>query len=148
MFERPQGCLQTNLVAGFISPQNVYTFSFIAGNIIPKSVKCIHSATTQNIRNQQVDSLSPRGLSAIRAVAFLPPTLLTKSGLLSNQGEKSMNFYFIRVPLRKKVLKYGTPKPRSLLSLEALPKPQSTMPGMGIRRAEMGSVYGYKKSFP
>ena len=32
-------------------------------------------------------------------------------GLLSNQGEKSINFYFIRVPLRKKVLKYGTPKP-------------------------------------
>ena len=34
------------------------------------------------------------------------------AGLLSNQGEKSINFYFIRVPLRKKVLKYGTPKPR------------------------------------
>ena len=34
------------------------------------------------------------------------------TGLLSNQGEKSINFYFIRVPLRKKVLKYGTPKPR------------------------------------
>ena len=34
------------------------------------------------------------------------------SGLLSNQGEKSINLYFIRVPLRKKVLKYGTPKPR------------------------------------
>ena len=33
------------------------------------------------------------------------------SGLLSNQGEKSINFYFIMVPLRKKVLKYGTPKP-------------------------------------
>ena len=33
------------------------------------------------------------------------------SGRLSNQGEKSINFYFIRVPLRKKVLKYGTPKP-------------------------------------
>ena len=33
------------------------------------------------------------------------------TGLLSNQGEKSINFYFIRVPLRKKVLKYGTPKP-------------------------------------
>ena len=31
-------------------------------------------------------------------------------GLLSNQGEKSINFYFIRVPLSKKV-KYGTPKP-------------------------------------
>ena len=38
-----------------------------------------------------------------------------ESALLSNQGEKSINFYFIRVPLRKKVLKYGTPKPRSLV---------------------------------
>ena len=26
-------------------PQQVYTFRFIVGNIIPKSVKCIHSAT-------------------------------------------------------------------------------------------------------
>ena len=34
------------------------------------------------------------------------------TGLLSNQGEKSIHLYFIRVPLRKKVLKYGTPKPR------------------------------------
>ena len=34
------------------------------------------------------------------------------SGLLSNQGEKSIDLYVIRVPLRKKVLKYGTPKPR------------------------------------
>ena len=33
------------------------------------------------------------------------------TGLLSNQGEKSINLYFIRVPLRKKVLKYDTPKP-------------------------------------
>ena len=47
------------------------------------------------------------------------------TGLLSNQGEKSINlffhkgsfktksidFYFIRAPLRKKVLQYGTPKP-------------------------------------
>ena len=33
-------------------------------------------------------------------------------GLLSNQGEKRINFYFIRVPLRKKAIKYGTPKPR------------------------------------
>ena len=32
------------------------------------------------------------------------------TGLLSNQGEKSINFYFIMVPLRKTVLKYGTPK--------------------------------------
>ena len=31
--------------------------------------------------------------------------------VVSNQGEKSINFYFIRLPLRKKVLKYGTPKP-------------------------------------
>ena len=38
--------------------------------------------------------------------------IATVSGLLSNQGEQSINFYFIRVPLRKKVLKYGTPKPR------------------------------------
>ena len=30
------------------------------------------------------------------------------TGILSNQGEKSISFYFIRVPLRKKVLKYGT----------------------------------------
>ena len=36
-----------------------------------------------------------------------------KPGLLSNQVEKSINFYFIRVPLRKEVLKYGTPKPRN-----------------------------------
>ena len=36
------------------------------------------------------------------------------SGLLSNQGEKSIIFYFIRVLLRKKVLKDGTPKPRFL----------------------------------
>ena len=33
------------LVAEFISPPNVCTFSFIVGNIVPKSVKCIHSAT-------------------------------------------------------------------------------------------------------
>ena len=26
-------------------PQKVYTFSFIVDNIIPKSIKCIHSAT-------------------------------------------------------------------------------------------------------
>ena len=26
-----------------------------------------------------------------------------KTGLLSNQGEKSINFYFIRVPLRKSI---------------------------------------------
>ena len=31
--------------------------------------------------------------------------------VLSNQGERSLNFYFIMVPLRKQVLKYGTPKP-------------------------------------
>ena len=33
------------LVAEFTCPQNVHTFSFKVGNIIPKSVKCIHSAT-------------------------------------------------------------------------------------------------------
>ena len=33
------------LVAEFHKPQKVYTFPFIVGSIIPKSVKCIHSAT-------------------------------------------------------------------------------------------------------
>ena len=36
-----------------------------------------------------------------------------ETGLLSNQGEKSINFYFTMAPLRKKVLKYGTPQPSS-----------------------------------
>ena len=35
-------------------------------------------------------------------------TLDGLSGLLSNQGEKSINFM---VPFKEKVLKYGTPKP-------------------------------------
>ena len=35
-------------------------------------------------------------------------------GLLSNQGEKRRHLYFIRVPLRKKVLKSGTPSPGTL----------------------------------
>ena len=34
------------------------------------------------------------------------------AGLLSNQGEKSINFHFIMVPFEEKVLKYGTPEPR------------------------------------
>ena len=34
-----------NLSCGVHKPQKVYTLSFIVGNIIPKSVKCIHSAT-------------------------------------------------------------------------------------------------------
>ena len=34
-----------NLVAEFTKPPKVCTFSFIVGNIIPKSVKCLHSAT-------------------------------------------------------------------------------------------------------
>ena len=38
------------------------------------------------------------------------------TGLLSNQGEKSVNFYFIMAPLKTKVLKYGTPKPSILTS--------------------------------
>ena len=33
------------------------------------------------------------------------------TGLLSNQGEKSINFYFHKGSFKKKVLKYGTPKP-------------------------------------
>ena len=38
------GAPHPNLVAEFISPK-VYTSSIIVGNIIPKSVRCIHSAT-------------------------------------------------------------------------------------------------------
>ena len=34
-----------DLVAEFISPRKVYTFRLVVGIIIPKSVKCIHSAT-------------------------------------------------------------------------------------------------------
>ena len=33
-----------SLVAEFIGPPKVYTFGFFVGSIIPKSVKCIHSA--------------------------------------------------------------------------------------------------------
>ena len=54
------------------------------------------------------EGLRALGLKALRFIGFIG------SGLLSNQGEKSINFYFIRVPLRKKVLKCGTPKPRGL----------------------------------
>ena len=43
---------------------------------------------------------------------YITGLLSNQGGLLSDQGEKSINLYFIRVPLRKKVLKYGTPKPR------------------------------------
>ena len=35
--------------------QKVYTFSFIVGSIIPKSVKCIHSATkTKDVSHSEV----------------------------------------------------------------------------------------------
>ena len=42
-----------SLVAEFISPPKVYTFSFIVGNIIPKSVRCIHSATKNLARGKE-----------------------------------------------------------------------------------------------
>ena len=39
-------------------------------------------------------------------------TMVSHTGLLSNQGAKSINCYFIMDPFfKKKVLKYGTPKP-------------------------------------
>ena len=37
-----------NLLAEFISPKKVYTFSSIGDYSIPKSVKCAQSATTLN----------------------------------------------------------------------------------------------------
>ena len=58
----------------------------------------------------------------------------SETGLLSNQGEKSIHFYFIMVPLRKKVLKYGTPKPRKPVSLKG-----STLAVLGL------TVYGVFK---
>ena len=38
-----------SLVSEFISPPKVYTFSFIVGDLIPKSLKCIHSATKSGV---------------------------------------------------------------------------------------------------
>ena len=41
-----QGCIGLNgIVAEFISPKTVYTFSSIGDDRNPKSVKCTHSAT-------------------------------------------------------------------------------------------------------
>ena len=48
--------------------------------------------------------------SMLQAHAARDPSFI---GLLSNQGKTGINFCFIMVPLRKKVLKYGTPKPSS-----------------------------------
>ena len=60
--------------------------------------------------------------------------IFSVSGLLSNQGEKSINFYFIRVPLRKKVLKYGTPKPRRLLGPRGIDRPVGLAIGCATAR--------------
>ena len=57
------------------------------------------------------------------------------TGLFSNQGEKSINFYFIMVPLRKEVLKYGTPKPGL------------REPGVGLRRVLFKGSPSYSLSF-
>ena len=48
------------LAAEFISPQKVYTFSFILGFIIPKSAECIHSAT-KGFRGSGFGVSHPRG---------------------------------------------------------------------------------------
>ena len=62
-------------------PQKVHTFSFIVHNIIPQSVKCIHSATKfKNVGHPK----QPGG----------------KASLLNGS-------------VKKKVLKYATPKPRN-----------------------------------
>ena len=86
----------------------MYTFSFIVGNIIPKSVKCIHSATKKGFR-----ACSSKGFQGSLKGSFrqdiegsfegLQGFLYgLVPGLLSNQGEKSINFYSIMAPLRKK----------------------------------------------
>ena len=46
-------------------------------------------------------------------------------GFLSNQGEKSINFCFIMVPLRKKW--YGTPSPETSLTYERERERQSAL---------------------
>ena len=50
------------------------------------------------------------------------------SGLLSNQGEKSINPVFHNGSIKTKVLKYGTPKPSSLKPPEASPPSQTSGP--------------------
>ena len=50
--------------------------------------------------NSTLDPLGSTALRSSRVEGKSPATALT--GLLSNQGEKSINFYFIMVPLRKK----------------------------------------------
>ena len=49
------------------------------------------------------------------------------TGLLSNQGEKSINFLFHKGSFKKKVLKYGTPSPgdNDLLATPLSPGPDS-----------------------
>ena len=50
-----KGSTQASILSCRVSkPPKVYTFSFIVGNVIPKSVKCIHSATKyQDFRRAQ-----------------------------------------------------------------------------------------------
>ena len=47
--------------------------------------------------------MNPTTLGVIGPGLLNQVPTLGSTGLLSNQGEKSINFYFIRVPLRKKV---------------------------------------------
>ena len=53
-------------------------------------------------------------------------------GLFSNQGEKSINVYFIMVPLREKVLKYGTPKPRFWVMQDLYHQPYESFRNLGV----------------
>ena len=46
--------------------------------------------------------MDPRQLCNFGLVVVLVHNFLELTGLLSNQGEKSIHFYFIMVPLRKK----------------------------------------------
>ena len=83
--------------------------------------------------------------------------MLIGTGLLSNQGENSINLHFIMVPLRKKVLKYGTPKPREgclrfsglglsfwvVLYRLGLPKVQYLRKGASTHRPQSSSFLGF-----
>ena len=102
------------LYAYFLS--NSKTRDFLFSCSVLKESNCEQTrALCVNLVRARLEQLYP---SVHLQFGGLRPAFLSHStcvpyntGLLSNQGEKSINFYFIVVPLRKKVLKYGTPKP-------------------------------------
>ena len=125
---------------GFRASVRLMGYSFRAYLELPTFVKGLHINPMQSFRRGggggcqkgrvceeklglRAPSLSPKPLN--RVEAFASGSVISGgcncfgrglegsgvSRLLSNQGEKSINFYFIMVPFKEKVLKYGSPKP-------------------------------------